>query len=187
MSLARARLAESLARERSGDAPDALFTVGLLSLLDVMLQVPLTQALGPLRLTVPARQALIERGGPWRDILALAEALEAFLEDPLVTPILPEPPSVSPRRRVSRRGLLAGVAVAAVLAATMPSLLAFNVSPSPTFWNQALALGEGLAGVRLSLHPSTRLLRSAHAAFGERFADPSAAVADFVLDRKSVV
>jgi len=76
ISLARARLAESLARERSGDAPDALFTVGLLSLLDVMLQVPLTQALGPLRLTDPARQALIERGGPWRDILALAEALE---------------------------------------------------------------------------------------------------------------
>ena len=27
-------------------------------------------------LTDPARQALIERGGPWRDILALAEALE---------------------------------------------------------------------------------------------------------------
>ena len=50
--------------------------MGLLSLLDVMLQVPLTQALGPLRLTDPARQALIERGGPWRDILALAEALE---------------------------------------------------------------------------------------------------------------
>ncbi|MDO9291874.1 MAG: HDOD domain-containing protein [Hydrogenophaga sp.] len=76
VSLARARLAESLARERSGDAPDALFTVGLLSLLDVMLQVPLEQALGPLRLTDPARQALIERGGPWHDILALAEALE---------------------------------------------------------------------------------------------------------------
>ena len=34
------------------------------------------EALGPLRLTDPARQALIERGGPWRDILALAEALE---------------------------------------------------------------------------------------------------------------
>lgn len=76
VSLARARLAESLTRERSGEAPDALFTVGLLSLLDVMLQVPLTQALGPLRLTDPARQALIERGGPWRDTLALAEALE---------------------------------------------------------------------------------------------------------------
>jgi EAL and modified HD-GYP domain-containing signal transduction protein len=75
ISLARARLAESLARER-GDAPDALFTVGLLSLLDVMLQVPLTQALGPLRLVDPARQALIERTGPWRDNLALAEALE---------------------------------------------------------------------------------------------------------------
>ena len=30
---------------------------------------------------------------------------------------------------------------AVVLAATAPSLLAANVSPSPTFWNQALALG----------------------------------------------
>ncbi len=76
VSLARARLAESLTRERGGEAPDALFTVGLLSLLDVMLQVPLTQALGPLRLTEPARQALLERSGPWRDTLALAEALE---------------------------------------------------------------------------------------------------------------
>lgn len=77
VSLARARLAESLTRERSGDAPpDALFTVGLLSLLDVMLQVPLTQALGPLRLVDPARQALLERSGPWRDTLALVESLE---------------------------------------------------------------------------------------------------------------
>jgi O-antigen ligase len=38
-----------------------------------------------------------------------------------------------------KRGLNQAVTLAAVLAATLPSLLAFNVAPSPTFLNQALA------------------------------------------------
>ena len=76
VSLARAKLLETLAREQPGQAPDALFTVGLLSLLDVMLKAPLSQALGPLRLSEPARLALIERSGPWARWLQLAESLE---------------------------------------------------------------------------------------------------------------
>lgn len=76
ISLARARFLETLARERGAAQPDALFTVGLLSLLDVMLQMPLAEALAPLSLGDAARQALVERRGEWHDYLALAIDLE---------------------------------------------------------------------------------------------------------------
>ena len=76
ISLARARLLETLARERGVGQPDALFTVGLLSLLDVMLQTPLADALAPLNLGDAARQALVEQRGEWHDYLALAIDLE---------------------------------------------------------------------------------------------------------------
>ena len=79
IALARARLLESLAEQR-GDAvnhpPAALFTVGLLSLLDVLLQQPLTQVMQPLRLTDAARQALLDHSGPWAPYLQLAADLE---------------------------------------------------------------------------------------------------------------
>lgn len=76
ISLARARLLETLARERGAAQPDALFTVGLLSLLDVMLQTPLAEALAPLNLGAAAREALVEQRGEWHDYLALAIDLE---------------------------------------------------------------------------------------------------------------
>jgi len=75
-SHARARLLETLARERGVAQPDALFTVGLLSLLDVMLQTPLAEALAPLNLGDAAHQALVEQRGEWHDYLALAIDLE---------------------------------------------------------------------------------------------------------------
>lgn len=75
IALARARLFELLARE-AGEQPDSLFTVGLLSLLDAMLQVPLDKALAPLNLGESAHQALLERSGPWEVYLAIAAALE---------------------------------------------------------------------------------------------------------------
>lgn len=55
------------------------------------------------------------------------------------------------------------VLVAAALAATLPSLLAYNVSPSPTFLNQALALGTwgGFALMLALLQPATPALRAA--------------------------
>jgi EAL and modified HD-GYP domain-containing signal transduction protein len=76
VALARARLLELLAPGAPGPTPDALFTVGLLSLLDVMLQMPLEQALGPLRLSADASAALLLHSGPWHRWLALAQALE---------------------------------------------------------------------------------------------------------------
>ncbi len=79
IALARARLLETLAEQKADPVnhpPGALFTVGLLSLLDVMMRRPLAQALQPLRLSDAALQALIERNGPWADYLRLAGDLE---------------------------------------------------------------------------------------------------------------
>lgn len=77
VSLARARFLELLAVDRGGDPPQALFTVGLLSLLELLLQAPLSDILAPLHLEENARQALLEGRGPWLDYLALAQDLEA--------------------------------------------------------------------------------------------------------------
>ena len=76
LSLARARLLELLASDQGRNPPDALFTVGLLSLMDVMMQMPLADALQPLRLGPAARQALLEGSGPWHEYLAMAIDLE---------------------------------------------------------------------------------------------------------------
>jgi EAL and modified HD-GYP domain-containing signal transduction protein len=53
-----------------------LFTVGMFSMLDVMLQMPIGEALEPLRLPPQARRALIDGDGPWRPYLDLVRALE---------------------------------------------------------------------------------------------------------------
>jgi len=79
IALARARLLEELARRRDdavNHPPAALFTVGLLSLLNVLLKQPLEEVLKPLRLSEPARQALLEHSGPWAPYLQLAADLE---------------------------------------------------------------------------------------------------------------
>jgi EAL and modified HD-GYP domain-containing signal transduction protein len=57
--------------------PEALFTTGLLSLLDVMTQLPMAQALAPLALHDHAREALVDGSGPWRALIDLARSLEA--------------------------------------------------------------------------------------------------------------
>ncbi len=80
-ALARGRLLESLARHRQSQeshAPQAatLFTVGMLSLLEVVLQTPLADAIAPLRLSDTARAALLHHQGPYAEYLAVAEALE---------------------------------------------------------------------------------------------------------------
>ncbi len=75
-ALARARLFESLGRECGEAATDALFTLGLLSQLDLLLQVPLAEALEPLRLPEDTRAALLGRRGAWASYLALADELE---------------------------------------------------------------------------------------------------------------
>jgi c-di-GMP phosphodiesterase len=75
-ALARARLFEMLGRERGETTTDALFTLGLLSQLDLLLQVPLADALEPLRLPEDMRAALLDRRGSWSAYLTLADELE---------------------------------------------------------------------------------------------------------------
>lgn len=77
MALARGRLLEGLAGLRSHPAPQTLFTMGLMSLLEVLLQLPLADALAPLRLPQPVLQALLQRQGSLAEYLLLAEALDA--------------------------------------------------------------------------------------------------------------
>lgn len=78
IALWRARLLEGLAqlRDRADEPPSALFTVGLLSLLHVMLQISLDEALQPLRLGDAALAALLERSGPWAPYMLLMSDLE---------------------------------------------------------------------------------------------------------------
>ncbi|HOL36988.1 MAG TPA: HDOD domain-containing protein [Rubrivivax sp.] len=75
-ALARGRLFEGLARRAGEPRPQALFTLGLLSQLDVLLQLPMAVALEPLRLPDAAREALLHRRGSWAGYLAVADALE---------------------------------------------------------------------------------------------------------------
>ncbi len=80
VALARGRLLERLAPAlgpASTAPPAALFTVGLLSLLDVLQQQDMADALRPLNLPRPTLQALLEGTGPWAGALALARAVEA--------------------------------------------------------------------------------------------------------------
>ena len=81
LALSRARLMEGLARAQGDAPPDVLFATGLLSLLDRLLEMPLAEALAPLSLAEPSRQALLERSGPWAGYLALTEALEQDDQD----------------------------------------------------------------------------------------------------------
>lgn len=75
-ALVRARLMELLGEGRPAMQCDALFLVGLLSLVDVALEVPMTEAIASIA-TAPDVEAAVLRGeGPLGDLLALAIACE---------------------------------------------------------------------------------------------------------------
>ncbi len=73
-ALARGRLLELLARQRGEPeaAARSRFTLGLFSMLEVLLQLPLAEALAPLRLGDVLEQALLQGTGPLADELKLA-------------------------------------------------------------------------------------------------------------------
>ncbi len=75
-ALARGRLLELLAQAAGEPAPQALFSLGLFSMLEPLLEMPLARALEPLRLSDATRAALLQGSGPWGPYLALAQALE---------------------------------------------------------------------------------------------------------------
>lgn len=76
-AITRARMCELLAAE-SADKRTAgsAFIVGLLSLLDVLLEVPMDKILSRLELSDEVRGALLGRGGPFGERLQLVEAYE---------------------------------------------------------------------------------------------------------------
>lgn len=76
-ALVRGRVLEAIARQRQEANPGAHFTLGVLSLIEALLQVPLADAVGPLRLGEEATAALLRREGPWAPRLALLDALDA--------------------------------------------------------------------------------------------------------------
>ena len=77
LALARGRLMEALARLAGEPAPQNLFMLGLLSMLEVLMQLPLATVLAPLRLSESANQALLQQSGPWAPYLQVASALES--------------------------------------------------------------------------------------------------------------
>lgn len=75
-ALTRGRMMETLGSRLAVEAREDLFVLGLFSMLDLMMQVPMETALAPLNLTPPMRQALLEQNGPYADYLAVARACE---------------------------------------------------------------------------------------------------------------
>ena len=76
-ALARGRLLEAVARTRGDPDAGAFFTLGLLSVIEVLLQVPVATAVAPLRLGEAAHDALLQRKGPWANRLELLDAVDA--------------------------------------------------------------------------------------------------------------
>ena len=75
-ALVRARMMELLAAEKGTTERESLFLLGLLSLADVIMQVPLDKALAPLALTAELSAALQDGEGPLYPLLELAIACE---------------------------------------------------------------------------------------------------------------
>ncbi len=81
-ALIRAHFIESLGQDRvQKDQRGGLFIVGILSMLDSLLQVPMQQALSTLKLPESVVSALVLREGPYAPYLKLALACEDFDQD----------------------------------------------------------------------------------------------------------
>jgi c-di-GMP phosphodiesterase len=76
-AITRARMCELLATTAQGPrAGSSAFIVGLLSLLDVLLEVPMDKILASIELSDEIRGALLKRGGPFGTPLQLVEEYE---------------------------------------------------------------------------------------------------------------
>jgi len=81
MAAVRGRLMELLTLEKgrlpvSGEQAEEAFMTGILSLLDVLFEAPMSEIIASLNLTDEVSQALLSREGWLGDLLALAERLE---------------------------------------------------------------------------------------------------------------
>lgn len=81
-ALARAHFTEALGRDHmEASQRGGLFMAGVFSLLDALLNVPMTQALSNLNLPEPVLNALVHNDGPYAPYLELATACERFDQD----------------------------------------------------------------------------------------------------------
>lgn len=77
-SITRGRLTELLGEGYFGKAErDNLFIIGVFSLLDAMLEMPMEQVLGKIQLPEPVSEALLTRSGVYGPFLQLTEACES--------------------------------------------------------------------------------------------------------------
>ncbi|MFO1282292.1 MAG: EAL domain-containing protein [Burkholderiales bacterium] len=79
LAATRGKLMEILAEHMPGvgrDGSESAFMTGILSLMDALLQSPLTEIVGPLNLPAPVRDALLKRSGPIGTLLKLAASVE---------------------------------------------------------------------------------------------------------------
>ncbi|WP_231512265.1 HDOD domain-containing protein [Paucibacter sp. KBW04] len=77
LALARARLLELLARAAGDAKPEALYLLGLASILPQLLHCSPAEAAAMLQLPSEASQALLAQTGPWAVYLQIAQALDA--------------------------------------------------------------------------------------------------------------
>lgn len=84
-ALVRARMTELLGLERLPPAEqEGLFIVGIFSLLDALLNVPMAEALGQIKLPEPVVAALVRREGIYAPFLSLAVACEEADQEAIV-------------------------------------------------------------------------------------------------------
>jgi EAL and modified HD-GYP domain-containing signal transduction protein len=85
-ALARAHFTEALGREQlEASQRGGLFITGVFSLLDALLNVPMSQALANLNLPEAVASALIHDDGPYAPYLGLATACERFDQETIAT------------------------------------------------------------------------------------------------------
>lgn len=87
ITLWRARLLELLALECHEDTPGQFFTLGLASMLSVMLKINPKDVVTMLNLPEQARQVLLEHTGPWADYLQILERVEQQQLDAPAAPV----------------------------------------------------------------------------------------------------
>ena len=75
-ALIRARMMETVAYRRSNTEREELFLTGLLSLIDIILEVPLEKALRALTVPEIISEAILHQKGPYANLLGLAIAFE---------------------------------------------------------------------------------------------------------------
>jgi EAL and modified HD-GYP domain-containing signal transduction protein len=94
MAAVRGRLMETLVKLRNctvanDEQSEAAFMTGILSLLEVLFETPMSEIIAKLNLTDDVSNALLSRSGPLGSMLTLAEKLEITDFD-AVTPLLAE-------------------------------------------------------------------------------------------------